>query len=63
LIREEIIGHRMRTGLGPDDQWLEENSSAMLARRLMEQRERPSASTANDSSSSNVPISLRRLAA
>jgi hypothetical protein len=34
------------------DQWLDENASAMLARWLMEQRERPSASSANDSSSS-----------
>ena len=34
------------------DQWLDENSSAMLARWLMEQRERPSVSSANDSSSS-----------
>jgi hypothetical protein len=34
------------------DQWLDENASAMLARWLMEQRERPSTSSANDSSSS-----------
>jgi hypothetical protein len=36
------------------DQWLDENASAMLARWLMEQRERPSASSANDSSSSGA---------
>jgi hypothetical protein len=36
------------------DQWLDENASAMLARCLMEQRERTSASSANDSSSSGT---------
>jgi hypothetical protein len=36
------------------DQWLDENAGAMLARWLMEQRERPSASSANDSSSSGA---------
>jgi hypothetical protein len=34
------------------DQWLDENASAMLARWLMEQRERSFASSAIDSSSS-----------
>lgn len=34
------------------DQWLDENASAMLARWLMEQRERTSTHAANDSSSS-----------
>jgi hypothetical protein len=34
------------------DQWLDENAGAMLARWLMEQRERSSAPSANDSSSS-----------
>ena len=37
------------------DQWVEENSSAMLARWLMEQREREPAATVNETPEAGAP--------